>query len=49
VRCVTYSKLADYMDGLNTDTLAAFQKGDFPKYDELKSDFARLGTDGAAR
>jgi peptidoglycan/xylan/chitin deacetylase (PgdA/CDA1 family) len=49
VRCVTYSKLADYMDGLSADTLAAFQKGDFPKYDEPKSDFARLGADAAAR
>lgn len=30
VRCVTYSKLADFMDGLSADTLKAYQKGDFP-------------------
>jgi peptidoglycan/xylan/chitin deacetylase (PgdA/CDA1 family) len=30
VKCVTYSKLADFMDGLSADTLKAYQKGDFP-------------------
>jgi hypothetical protein len=30
VKCVTYSKLADFMDGLSSDTLKAYQKGDFP-------------------
>ncbi len=30
VKCETYSKLADFMDGLSTETLAAYQKGDFP-------------------
>jgi peptidoglycan/xylan/chitin deacetylase (PgdA/CDA1 family) len=30
VQCVTYSKLADFMDGLSADTLKAYQKGDFP-------------------
>ena len=30
VRCVTYSKLADFMDELNPTTLHAFQVGDFP-------------------
>lgn len=44
VRCVTYSKLADYMDGLSVDTLSAFQKGDFPKYDAPKPDLARIGS-----
>jgi peptidoglycan/xylan/chitin deacetylase (PgdA/CDA1 family) len=31
VKCVTYSKLADFMDGLSAETLAAYQKGDFPR------------------
>lgn len=31
VRCVTYSELADYMDGLNADTVAAYQAGAFPR------------------
>ena len=29
VQCVTYSKLADFMDGLSPETRAAYQKGDF--------------------
>jgi peptidoglycan/xylan/chitin deacetylase (PgdA/CDA1 family) len=29
VRCVTYSKLADFMDGLDAETLAAYRRGDF--------------------
>lgn len=31
VKCVTYSKLADFMDGLGAETLKAYQKGDFPR------------------
>lgn len=31
VRCVTYGKLADFMDGLSAETRAAYQKGDFPR------------------
>jgi hypothetical protein len=31
VRCVTYAKLADFMDGQNTATLAAYRKGDFAR------------------
>jgi peptidoglycan/xylan/chitin deacetylase (PgdA/CDA1 family) len=30
VRCVTYSKLADFMDGLEPTILEAYRKGDFP-------------------
>lgn len=30
VRCVTYGKLADFMDGLSEETRSAYQKGDFP-------------------
>lgn len=30
VKCVTYSKLADFMDGQSAETLKAYQKGDFP-------------------
>jgi hypothetical protein len=31
VRCVTYRTLADYMDTLKPDMLAAYRKGDFPR------------------
>ena len=31
VRCVSYSKLADFMDGLSAETLEAYRKGDFPR------------------
>ena len=31
VRCVTYGTLADYMDSLRPDMLAAYRKGDFPR------------------
>jgi hypothetical protein len=31
VRCVTYKTLADYMDTLKPDMLAAYRKGDFPR------------------
>lgn len=31
VRCVTYNKLADFMDGLSPATLEAYRKGDFPR------------------
>jgi peptidoglycan/xylan/chitin deacetylase (PgdA/CDA1 family) len=31
VRCVTYSKLADFMDRLDPATLDAYRKGDFPR------------------
>jgi peptidoglycan/xylan/chitin deacetylase (PgdA/CDA1 family) len=31
VRCVTYSRLADFMDGLRPETLAAYRNGDFPR------------------
>jgi peptidoglycan/xylan/chitin deacetylase (PgdA/CDA1 family) len=31
VRCVTYSQLADFMDSLDSDTLAAYRRGDFPR------------------
>jgi hypothetical protein len=30
-RCVTYAKLADFMDRQNADTLAAYRKGDFTR------------------
>src|SRR5919201_7165286 len=29
VRCITYAKLADFMDGQNSETLAAYRRGDF--------------------
>jgi hypothetical protein len=31
VRCVTYAKLADFMDAQNAETLAAYRKGDFAR------------------
>ena len=31
VRCVTYAKLADFMDQQNAATLAAYRKGDFAR------------------
>jgi hypothetical protein len=31
VRCVTYAKLADFMDQQNPDTLAAYRRGDFAR------------------
>jgi peptidoglycan/xylan/chitin deacetylase (PgdA/CDA1 family) len=31
VRCVTYSKLADFMDALDADTLDAYRRGDFSR------------------
>jgi hypothetical protein len=31
VRCVTYTALADFMDGLQPATLEAYRKGDFPR------------------
>jgi peptidoglycan/xylan/chitin deacetylase (PgdA/CDA1 family) len=31
VRCVTYAKLADFMDRQNAETLAAYRKGDFAR------------------
>jgi hypothetical protein len=34
VRCVTYRTLADFMDGLSPETLAAYRKGDFPRASE---------------
>jgi len=34
VRCITYEKLADVMDGLDQQTLAAYRAGAFPHADE---------------
>jgi hypothetical protein len=31
VRCVTYARLADFMDGQDAETLAAYRKGDFAR------------------
>jgi peptidoglycan/xylan/chitin deacetylase (PgdA/CDA1 family) len=31
VQCVTYTKLADFMDGLSPETLQAYRNGDFPR------------------
>jgi hypothetical protein len=34
VRCVTYTELADFLDGLEPATLAAYRNGDFPRAGE---------------
>jgi hypothetical protein len=34
VRCVSYAKLADFLDGLDAATLAAYSRGDFPRMPE---------------
>jgi len=31
VKCVTYSELADFMDGLSPETLQSYRNGDFPR------------------
>jgi hypothetical protein len=31
VRCISYEKLADFMDALAPETLAAYRNGDFPR------------------
>jgi hypothetical protein len=36
VRCVTYKELADYMDTLDAETLAAYKKGAFEKMAPVK-------------
>jgi peptidoglycan/xylan/chitin deacetylase (PgdA/CDA1 family) len=40
VRCVTYGKLADYLDGVGPNTLQALQRGAFPRAVETGLDFA---------
>lgn len=51
VRCVTYKTLADFMDRLQPEVLAAYRNGDFPRAGEPV--FASVGaateTSGAAR
>src|SRR5262249_9226138 len=42
VRCVTYAKLADFMDQQNAETLAAYRKGDFPRAATPALNFAAL-------
>ena len=34
VRCIAYKTLADFMDGLDAQTLSAYRKGDFPRAPE---------------
>ncbi|HVY00553.1 MAG TPA: polysaccharide deacetylase family protein [Pseudorhodoplanes sp.] len=48
VRCVTYSALADFLDAQSEETLAAFQKGDFPHYAEARAE-AALAHDASRR
>ena len=43
VRCVTYAKLADFMDGQNPETLAAYRKGDFRALPSRRSTWRRSG------
>lgn len=46
VRCVTYAKLADFMDRQSPATLEAYQKGDFPRAAEPAISMAGLGQVG---
>lgn len=46
VRCVTYKALADFMDTLKPETLAAYRKGDFPRAGEPA--FAGVAADETA-
>lgn len=46
VRCVTYRALADFMDTVKPDTLAAYRKGDFPRAREPT--FAGIAADETA-
>jgi peptidoglycan/xylan/chitin deacetylase (PgdA/CDA1 family) len=47
VRCVTYRTLADFMDALTPETIAAYRNGDFPRATEPV--FAGVETVGVAR
>lgn len=42
VRCVTYSRLADFMDRLDPQTLAAYRNGDFPRAARLVLNLSAL-------
>jgi hypothetical protein len=42
VRCVTYGKLADFMDALTPETLAAYRGGGFPRAGEPSLSVAEL-------
>jgi peptidoglycan/xylan/chitin deacetylase (PgdA/CDA1 family) len=42
VRCVTYGKLADFMDALTPETLAAYRDGGFPRAGEPSLSVAEL-------
>lgn len=44
VKCVTYAKLTQFMEGLSPETLAAYRKGDFPRATFPSTDLARAGT-----
>jgi len=49
VRCVTYKTLADFMDKVQPDMLAAYRKGDFPRASEPVFAGVAAETSGAAR
>ncbi len=49
VRCVTYRTLADVMDKLQPEQLAAYRKGDFPRASEPAFAGVTAETSGAAR
>jgi peptidoglycan/xylan/chitin deacetylase (PgdA/CDA1 family) len=46
VKCVTYAKLTQFMEGLDAETLAAYRKGDFPRTTFPAMDLARAPTAG---
>jgi peptidoglycan/xylan/chitin deacetylase (PgdA/CDA1 family) len=47
VRCATYSELADFMDKQSPETLAAYQRGDFPHAPEPAKESTRETTTSA--
>ena len=49
VRCVTYKTLADVMDGLQPEMLAAYRNGDFPRASEPVFAEVAAETSGSAR
>lgn len=47
VRCVSYRTLADFMDKLSPETLAAYRSGDFPRAEEPAFDVAAARAEAA--
>jgi hypothetical protein len=48
VRCITYAKLADFMDEQSAETLAAYRKGEFARAEAPALNVAELPTERAS-